>query len=282
MGWSKNNLNSGDTITNTAVDNWDTGIDEVTRGVHNYGASSGGTDTYAISFSTAFTAYVTGMKFSVKVDVSNTGASTLNVDSLGAKAIKVIDGDGKRDTETGDMVANGIYDFEYDGTDFILKNPIGGRSTGWTLLTQTTVSGSDAAQVDLTSISSDYTDFELVVEDGESDGSTTDLYIQFNSDSTSSNYRASAAGQATSDTFPYFDDILQSTQNYKGFGIARISDISGSYTNLIIHVTSSNGSAKFSPYAGTWESTSKITSINLVPASGNIKVGTKISLYGRV
>lgn len=84
---------------------------------YDYAASSGGSDTYAITVSPAPTAYVTGQVFRFKADVANTGAATLNVNSLGAKTIKK---QVSADLTTGDILANQIVEVIYDGTNMQL------------------------------------------------------------------------------------------------------------------------------------------------------------------
>jgi len=78
-----------------------------------YGASSGGTDTYAITLSPAPTGYVDGMTFNIKADVANTGAATLNVNGLGAIAINKLNDQA---LATGDIEANQIFTVVYNST----------------------------------------------------------------------------------------------------------------------------------------------------------------------
>lgn len=80
---------------------------------NNYGASSAGTDTYAITLSSAPAAYAAGQQYTFKADVANTGPATLNVNGLGAKTIKK---DGTTDLDTNDILAGQIMLVEYDGT----------------------------------------------------------------------------------------------------------------------------------------------------------------------
>ncbi len=87
----------------------------------NFGTDAGSTDDYAITLTPAPTAYVAGMAILFVAATINTGAATLNVNSLGAKAII------KRATSTlanGDIVANMRCFVVYDGTSFILVNPV--------------------------------------------------------------------------------------------------------------------------------------------------------------
>ena len=81
---------------------------------------TGADDTYTTTATPTLTAYTTGQLFRVKLTVANTAAATLNVNSLGAKAIKKYVTGAKADIETGDIVANYVGLLEYDGTDFVL------------------------------------------------------------------------------------------------------------------------------------------------------------------
>jgi len=88
------------------------------------GTLGGSADTYTASPSPAITAYATGSEFNLKVNATNTGASTLNVSAVGAKNIKKYDGAGSKvDLEAGDLQQDQYYKVIYDGTDFILLNP---------------------------------------------------------------------------------------------------------------------------------------------------------------
>lgn len=84
--------------------------------VYDYAADSVGTDAYAITLTPAPTAYVTGQRFTFKAGTANTGAATLNVNSLGAKTIKL----GTSNLYTGQILANQIVEVVYDGTNMQL------------------------------------------------------------------------------------------------------------------------------------------------------------------
>lgn len=90
---------------------------------YDYAADSVGTDAYAITVTPAPTAYVTGQVFRFKAGTANTGASTLNVNSLGAISIKK---NYNSDTATGDIKANQIVEVVYDGTNFQMQSPASG------------------------------------------------------------------------------------------------------------------------------------------------------------
>lgn len=71
--------------------------------------------------------YITGAVIALKIPAAttNSGASTLAVDGLAAKAIKTCDGGA---VVSGDLVAGGIYLLAYDGTNFQILNTIAGGS----------------------------------------------------------------------------------------------------------------------------------------------------------
>jgi hypothetical protein len=114
------------------VDNF-TKIDIEIKNVNNkadsvgipYVTATGTANTYAVTLSPAPTAYTDGMRVTVKINVACTGASTLNVNSLGAKAIK--DSLGNAIT-SGGLKANTPYTFCYESTSgsFILLGKGGG------------------------------------------------------------------------------------------------------------------------------------------------------------
>lgn len=85
-------------------------------------ATAAGTDTYTASLSPAITAYSNVSVF-IKFSNANTGASTLNLNSLGAKTIKK---NGGAALVSGDISAGTIYALTYDGTDFYLVQGIPG------------------------------------------------------------------------------------------------------------------------------------------------------------
>lgn len=57
-----------------------------------YCASTTGSDTYTANLTPSLTAYTTGMLLPCKFTTTNTGACSININSLGAKNIKTLDG----------------------------------------------------------------------------------------------------------------------------------------------------------------------------------------------
>lgn len=124
--------------------------------------TTGGTTTaYTLTPTVAPAAYFTGMLVSFKVNATNTGASTLNISTLGAKDIYKQTTAGPAAIAAGDLVINQIAQVIYDGTRFQLVSPIGVASFSGGTLTSTLVmsgaaineaAGSDIASAGTTDI----------------------------------------------------------------------------------------------------------------------------------
>jgi len=64
--------------------------------------------------------YVTNMSIILKLDITSTGATTLNINSLGAKSVMKVNTAGTHvDITGGELVAGKYYLFIYDGTRFV-------------------------------------------------------------------------------------------------------------------------------------------------------------------
>ncbi len=87
-----------------------------------YGITTG-TNSYAVTLSPAPPALADGLCVAVKIGTTNTGAATLNVNSLGAKSLVKSD-DGA--FAAGELVAGRIYTFRYNGTSFFAQGEGGG------------------------------------------------------------------------------------------------------------------------------------------------------------
>lgn len=108
------------TVGNASARNQYAAAGQVQDAAFIYAADSGAADVYAITLAPAITAYATGALYLFKAANTNTGASTLNVNGLGAKAIQ------KRGAAlaAGDIAANNLVAVVYDGTQFQLVSPI--------------------------------------------------------------------------------------------------------------------------------------------------------------
>ena len=87
-----------------------TGIQNST---YSYAADAQASDTYAITLSPAPSAYATGQRFIFKANTANTGAASLNVNSLGAITLKK---NHDQDLATDDIEAGSIIEVVYDST----------------------------------------------------------------------------------------------------------------------------------------------------------------------
>lgn len=109
-----------------------------------YGVASGSANTYTVTLNPPLTSYTEGVAVAVKINASNTGASTININGKGAKSIR----DPRGNVLTaGKLIAGSIYTLRYNGTNFILQGegPTG-NATASDLLSGKTAS-TDAGEI---------------------------------------------------------------------------------------------------------------------------------------
>ncbi|WP_439398741.1 hypothetical protein ACRQ5Q_15230 [Bradyrhizobium sp. PMVTL-01] len=103
---------------------------DVQGGVYNYaGQDTGTANAYVITFAAGQpqpAAYKAGMKVSFKAQNACTGASTVNVNGLGAVAIRRASGVA---LSANDIVSGGVVELTYDGTLFQMQNYLGAGAT---------------------------------------------------------------------------------------------------------------------------------------------------------
>ncbi|MGD6897105.1 hypothetical protein [Bacillus infantis] len=95
-----------------------------------YATTEGTANNYIATLSPALSSYSEGVSLRIKINEDNTGASTVNVNTLGAKAIKRSNGN---DVTAGSLKTGSIYTLVYNGTNFILQGE-GGETTDPTQL----------------------------------------------------------------------------------------------------------------------------------------------------
>ena len=100
--------------------------------------SVAGTNTITASMTPALTAYSAGMIVAFTPANNCTGATTINIDSLGAKSI--VKGDGTA-LESGDLQASTSHVLVYDGTNFVCLNPLSFSLVNGTLSGTLSVTG---------------------------------------------------------------------------------------------------------------------------------------------
>lgn len=92
--------------------------------------TGGSSNAYTLTTNSGLSALADGVRIHIVANHSNTGAATINVDSLGAQSIRKVDATGEVALGSGDMVANGHYILEWDESAnsaagaFILLNPV--------------------------------------------------------------------------------------------------------------------------------------------------------------
>lgn len=101
-------------------------------------SSVSGTDTILGVLTPTLTSYSNGQTFRFTAVATNTGAVTINIDGLGAKAITKT---GATPLVAGDIAIGAVVQITYDGTQFQLVSGAGGSSSSQgavNLLTQAT------------------------------------------------------------------------------------------------------------------------------------------------
>ena len=99
---------------------------------YQYAVSSSSANTYTATLTPVPTSYQQGMLVSIKITNGNTGSATLNLNSIGTVSIYSF---GSA-LVGGEMPSGHVARFLYDGTYFVLLNPIGVRKmTGQTFVT---------------------------------------------------------------------------------------------------------------------------------------------------
>lgn len=91
-------------------------------------ADAGANDTYACNLSPAITGYTTGVLYWFKANTANTGAATLNLNSLGAKTIKKHAGGITTDLSDNDIRAGAWVSVIYDGTNLQCQDGCDGNA----------------------------------------------------------------------------------------------------------------------------------------------------------
>lgn len=99
---------------------------QVQDNVAQYLTTVAGTDVITAIAGYVMTAYVTGQRFSFVAAGTNTGATTININSIGAKSITK---KGSTALVAGDIVSGTAYEVVYDGTQFQLINPSSSTTT---------------------------------------------------------------------------------------------------------------------------------------------------------
>jgi hypothetical protein len=114
-----------------------------------YGVTAGGMDTYTATVSSSVVSYVTGQHFLILFTNGNSGAATINLNSLGAKSLVKNGGDA---LEADDIKDNTFHWLAYDGTNMQVLDigASGGGGGGWATSGTTTLTGNTTISGDNT------------------------------------------------------------------------------------------------------------------------------------
>lgn len=90
-------------------------------------ASTGSSNAYVVTYASVPTAYVNGQHYPFIANFQNTSAATLNVNSIGAKALKKQGGTALISADIGN---GAVVDTVYDGTNLQILSQLGNSSSG--------------------------------------------------------------------------------------------------------------------------------------------------------
>lgn len=111
----------------------------------NFAADAGASDTYAATLSPAITGYVTGTHYRFKANTANTGAATINFNSVGAATIVKVAGGITTTLANNDIRVGQWVDLVYDGTNMQMQSTLGNAPTASITGTDTQVLFFDGA-----------------------------------------------------------------------------------------------------------------------------------------
>lgn len=282
------NLQAGDILTNNLVSvEYDGTNFHLVTGftvAPAYLGTVSGTDTLTISPSPAHASYVTGRRYMFKSAGANTGAVTLNVNSLGAKTLKK--SDGATDLAANDIASGQIVECVYDGTYMQVTSTLAGDTSGGYEVIAGPTDLSGQSSVNLTGIDDSFEfymiEYQNVITSNRimfrvrQDGSGT-------YDSGSSDYRSwrTATGSAASDSEGYITGDTP-TSSAPIFGQTYIHDARVSSTTnfqTVIAYEKSGGFFNPWPCLAYRNTAAKIQGVQIKTSSGTFTSGY-VTLYG--
>lgn len=144
-------------------------------------ADTGTANTCVVTMSPPITSYVDGLKLRLIVAATNTGACTLNVNGIGARAIKIFD---NTDPVAGDLTAGDVIEVVYQSsrTAFILLSQARGFVVSAQTAAETAVQAKEDAVTAKEGSETAYTNFQKYMlgpkdEDPETDNQGDDLLV---------------------------------------------------------------------------------------------------------
>jgi hypothetical protein len=116
-------------------------MSQLQSGVTSHLTAVAGTDTITASATPALTAYAAGNNFTFVAAGANTGAATINIDGLGAKALQK----NGAALIVGDILSGTTHEITYDGTNFQLMEGVNANSLQNQFYTKFTTGGTSTA-----------------------------------------------------------------------------------------------------------------------------------------
>jgi len=94
-------------------------------------ASTGSANAYTLTTGGTIASYEDKIRIAFAANFSNTGACTINIDTLGVVDLKVYGGGGIADPASGQIQSGGVYDIMYVAAigDFVVLNPSIAKAT---------------------------------------------------------------------------------------------------------------------------------------------------------
>lgn len=177
-----------------------------------YCADAGSTDTYACTLSPAPSGYVTGARYRFKANTANTGAASINFNSLGAKTIKKAAGGITTDLADNDIRSGQFVDLVYDGTNMEMQSTLGNAGGGGAALgantftaTQTINPANNTSALIVSGSSNTVSDGHNVIDIAQTwNTSSTPAVISANITDTSSNSQSSLLLFEVNGQFPFY------------------------------------------------------------------------------
>lgn len=276
--------------------------------------TTGGTTAYTATSATGYTALANGLTIVTRFNAANTGASTLNLDTLGAKAIRKFVGGAESAVVANDMVTNQPYMLVYNTAvngaagGWVIMNPansgvsslaagngvtLSGSTGAVTITTNTgvitTVNGSVAASISFTS--SVPTIAKFVLSNITIGTATADLIMNFSTNggstyistgylhqrvyaATSAPTTVSAAGSA-SDTSIVLINNLATTATVTGEVVV---DTATGYANWKLCYIA-NGGPLVTASGSAAVATANVNAVKFLPTSGNFAASGSIKMY---
>jgi hypothetical protein len=261
-----------------------------------FAADAQASDTYVITLDPVPTAYTTGMEIHFSANTANTGACTLNVNSLGAKSIKKLH---DQDPADNDIESGSIVTVIYDGTNFQMTSQVANAAAAgaWEFIETQTASAS--ASVDFTDLTSAYIAYRLyfstsipasdgvnlLLRTSADNGSTYDAGtgydLAYQEVAMNGGAQTGTGNQAASAVTISNNTGTAANESNSGY-IDIINPAAATYTNVFYcnRRTDSIGARYYSTGTGFRISAAAVDAFQLLYSSGNIESGV-YTLFGQ-